>query len=240
MWLDFEKKDRKTFNRPVLVVAVSTSIPQYRSMYSQARELAEYMVKKMEFERVATVYSSAFPPEVLIREGGVSTLPSCGFDVNRGKKDVVLFSGDASPMEDQHEFSQLILDYAKEIGVKELYSIGARWAENPTPEAEPVPNGFATDGQGVAKLKKNGVKIITEEAAPFFASMVVGMAADYGIRGYKLSVDHGEPSPHPKSVARLLGVLSAMAGFEIAMDELVSGAKLQPPPGNGGNTTIYK
>ncbi len=241
MWLDFEKKDHKTFKRPTMVVAVSTSIPQYRAMYSQARELADYMMKKMKFEKVATIHSSAFPPEVLIRDGGVSTLPSCSFHVSRGKKDVVLFSGDASPMDDQYEFAQLILGYAKEIGVQELFSIGTRWADNPAPpESEPVPNGFATDSVGVVKLKKHGVKIISEEAAPFFASMVVGMAKEYGIRGYKLSVDHGEPSPHPKSVAKLLGVLSTMAGFEVAIDELVSSAKLLPPPGNGGNTTIYQ
>jgi proteasome assembly chaperone (PAC2) family protein len=241
MWLDFEKKEGKALKRATMVVAVSTSIPQYREMYSQARELADYLMKKLKFEKVATVHSSAFPPEVLIREGGVSTLPSCSFYVSRGEKDLVLFSGDASPMDDQYEFAQLVLGYAKDLGVQELFSIGARWTENPAPpESEPVPNGFATDGVGVARLKKHGVKIIAEEAAPFFASMVVGMAKECGIRGYKLSVDHGEPSPHSRSVAKLLGILSTMVGFEVAISELVSTAKLLPPAGKSGNTTIYQ
>jgi proteasome assembly chaperone (PAC2) family protein len=241
MWLDFEKAGRRTFNKPTLVVAVSTSIPQYTEMYSQAKELADYMMGKMKFQRVASIYSSSLPPEVLIREGGVSALPSCSFYLSRGEKDLVLFSGDASPMDDQYEFAQLVLGYAKEIGVRELYSIGTRWAENPAhPESEPVPNGFATDAAGVTRLKKHGVRIIAEEAAPFFASLVVGMASEYGIRGYKLSVDHGEPRPHTRSVAKLLGVLSTMAGFEVAIDELPSSAKTLPPPGNGGNTAIYQ
>jgi hypothetical protein len=47
MWFDFEKSRVRKLRNPTLVVAVSTSIPQYRALYSQARELGEYMLKKM-------------------------------------------------------------------------------------------------------------------------------------------------------------------------------------------------
>ncbi len=241
MWLEFERSQEVSLSSPTMVVAVSTSLPQYRAMYSQARELGDYMLKKMKFETIATMHSSAFPPEVLIREGGTSTLPACYFYLNRGRKDLVLFSGDTSPMDQQYQFAQVLLGYARELGVKELFSVGARWAENPiSPETDPEPNGFATDRQAVAKLKKHGVKIVAEEPAPFFASMVVGMAKEFGIRGYKLSVDHGEPSPHPKSVAKLLGVLSTMVGFEVPMDELRSQARPSSPPRQVGDSTIYQ
>lgn len=224
-----------------MVVAVSTSLQQYRPMYSQARELADYMLRRMKFERIATIRASAFPPEVIVRDGGVSTLPECHFHLNRGKRDLVLFTGDASPMDGQYEFTATLLDYVEELGVKELYSVGARWAENPLlPNAEPEPNGFATDRVGVAKLKKNGVKIITEEPAPFFASMVIGMAKERGIRGYKLSVDHGEPSPHTRSVARLLGVLSAMAGFRVHLEEPKMRSEPSSPPKQVRDNTIYR
>jgi len=225
---------------PAMVVAVSTSMPQYRALYSQAREMGEYMLKKMKFEKIATVRSSAFPPEVLVREASVSTLPECSFYLSRGKHDLVLFTGDTSPMDDQYEFTQFLLDKAKKMGVEELYSVGARWAENPLPpEADPEPSGFATDATGVAKLKKHGVKVLGEEPAPFFASMVVAMAKDHGIRGYKLSVDHGEPSPHVRSVMKLLDVLGSMAGFEVDLDELRSKALPTTPARKPGNSSIY-
>ncbi len=241
MWLNFEKTRPEKLNRATMVVALSTSLPQYRAMYSQARELGDYMLKKMKFEKIATIRSSSFPPEVMIREDGVSTLPACSFHLSRGKKDLVLLTGDTSPMDDQYEFVRLLLNYSKELGVRELFSIGARWAENPAPpESDPELNGFATDSQGVARLKKHGVKILAEEPAPFFASMIVGMAKEYGIRGCKLSVDHGEASPHPRSVAKLLGVLSTMAGFEVALDELASSAKSSSPPKDVGDSSIYQ
>ena len=223
-----------------MVVAVSTSLPQYRALYSQARELADYMLRKMEFERIGVVRTSAFPPEVLVRESGLSTLPECAFYQSKAKRGVVLFSGDTSPMDDQYSFARFLLGKAKEMGVEELYSIGARWAENPVPaEAEPLASGFATDPEGVAKLKKHGVRILGEEPAPFFASMVVAMAKDAGILGYKLAVDHGEPSPHVRSVIKLLDILKDMAGFEVDLSELRSRAPPTAPLRQGGNSTIY-
>jgi proteasome assembly chaperone (PAC2) family protein len=241
LWIDFQEFDGAEPKAHSMIVAVSTSMPQYRALYSQARELGEYMLKKMKFEKIGTVRASAFPPEVLVRDGGVSTLPECSFYVSRGKHDVVLFAGDTSPMDDQYEFAQFILAKAKDMGVKELYSIGARWAENPLPpEAEPQASGFATDAAGVAKLKKHGVTILSEEPAPFFASMVVAMAKDYGIKGYKLSVDHGEPSPHVRSVTKLLETLSKMAGFDLDLGELRSKALPVTPPRQTSGTTIYR
>lgn len=240
MWLDFQEGDEFRAKSPTMIVTVSTSVPQYRALYSQARELGDYMLKKMKFAKVGTVRSSAFPPEVIVREEGMSTLPECSLYLSRGKHDIVLLAGDSSPMDDQYEFAQFLLAKAKEMGVEELYSVGARWADNPLPpEAEPLAGGFATDAVGVAKLKKHGVKILGEEPAPFFASMVVAMAKDSGIRGFKLSVDHGEPSPHTRSVARLLEVLAPMAGLEVDLSDLRSRA---PPsvPRRGGDGGIYQ
>lgn len=240
LWLSIEDGKAPNLRKPAMVVAVSTSMPQYRALYSQARELGAYMLKNMELKEFAKIHSSAFPPELIVREDGISGLPACHLHYGKGKKDLVLFTGDTSPMEDQYGFARFLLEYAEKLGVGELYSIGARWAENPLPpEADPEPSGFATDKVGVAKLKKLGVKIIAEEPAPFFASMIVAMAKGYGMRGYKLSVDHGEPSPHVRSVARLLGVLSVLAGFEVQLDELKARAGQPSMPRQLGDSTIY-
>jgi proteasome assembly chaperone (PAC2) family protein len=240
MWIDFEADGRLSMKKPAMIVAVSTSMPQYRALYSQARELGEYMLRKMRFEKVGTVRASAFPPEVLVRSDGLSSLPECNFYLNRGKHDLLLFAGDTSPADEQYEFAQFLLEKAKEMGVEELYSVGARWADSPLPpDAEPKATGFSTDSVGVAKLKKYGVRIVGEEPAPFFSSMVVAMAKDFGIRGYKLSVDHGEPIPHVRSVAKLLDILGSMAGFEVDLADLRSKVTPDTSARQTGNSTIY-
>jgi len=240
MWIDFEANGLPSLKKPVMIVAVSTSMPQYRALYSQARELADYMLKKMEFDKVGTVRASAFPPEVLVKDDSLATLPQCSLYLSRGKRDVILFAGDASPADEQYEFAEFLLGEAKGMGVKELYSVGARWTENPLPpEAEPQATGFASDPAGVARLKNHGVRILSEEPAPFFASMVVAMAKDVGIRGYKLSVDHGEPSPHVRSVAKLLEILSSMAAFDVDLGDIRSRIKPATPARQPGDGSIY-
>jgi len=240
LWLDFSVKRAVKYRRPVMLVAVSTSVPQYRPLYSQGRELADYLLDKMKFEEVAVMHSSAFPPEVRVREDGASSLLSCKFYVNRGARDLLLFAGDSSPMEDQFEVTRMVLSFAKRAGVKELYSVGARWAENPVPQFQDAQvNGFASDVAGVKALKEHGVKILEAEPAPFFASLVVGMAMEYGIRGYKISVDHGEPSPHPRSVVRMLEVLTSMIGFHVNLDDLKAQITEPPPAKVPDASTIY-
>ena len=241
MWTDFESGTVPTLKSPVMIVAVSTSMPQYRALYSQARELAGYLLKKMDFKKLGSVRASAFPPEVLVRSDGLSTLPECSFYLSKKKRDLVLFAGDTSPADEQYECAEFVLNVASRWGVKELYSVGARWTESPIPsEAEPRLSGFATDSAGVAKLKKHGVRILGEEPAPFFASMVVAMAKDVGIRGYKLSVDHGEPSPHVRSVTKLLEVLGAMASFEVDLGELKAKTAPASQARQLGDSTIYQ
>jgi proteasome assembly chaperone (PAC2) family protein len=237
MWLDFESKGQLKLVRPALLVALSTSVSQYKALYSQARELSNYLLKTLKFDEVAVLHSSALQPEVIVKEDGTAVLPTCKFYVHRGKRDLLLFAGDSSPGDDQLEFTRIVLDFADKAGVKEVYSVGARWSENPVPAFDdPHVNGFATDKDGVKKLKENGVDIIESEPAPFFASIIVGMAPEYGMKGYKISVDHGEPIPHTRSVIKMLEVLSAIIGFKVEMDELKALVKAPPqerPPGTG-------
>jgi proteasome assembly chaperone (PAC2) family protein len=240
VWFDLTSSYEGRPNNPAVIVAVSTSLPQYRELYSQARELGNFMLRKMESQKIATIHSSSLAPEVVVREDGSAVLPGCYVHLMKGERDILLLTGDSSPMEDQYQFARIVLGHAEKLGAKELYSVGARWAENPlSPEAEPEPNGFATDKLGVEKLKKCGVKIVQEEPAPFFASVVVGLAGEYGMRGYKLSVDHGEPSPHPRSVARILKALTALAGFDVSTDELRAQSPAPSHSKQLGDDTIY-
>jgi proteasome assembly chaperone (PAC2) family protein len=235
--MDSETTGPTKLSDPSLLVAVSTSIPQYRALYSQARELANYLLKTLKFEEVAVIHSSAFPPEVMVSEDGTATLPSCRFYVHRGKSDLLLFAGDSSPMEDQYHFTEALLGYAERAGVREVYSVGARWSEIPLPAfQEPRLKGFATDREGVDRLKEHGVEIVEAEPAPFFASMVVGMAGRHRMKVYKIQVDHGDPMPHTRSVIKMLEALSRLIGFEVGLDELRAQVKLPPqerPPGAG-------
>jgi proteasome assembly chaperone (PAC2) family protein len=137
-----------------------------------------------------------------------------------------MLAGDGSPFDDQHQYAHRVLSFGQQLGTSELVSIGARWADSPlSPSAYPKPVGFATIPEGVKELEGYGVTITKSEPGPFFPNLVVGMAESYGMRGYKLGVDHGEPTPHPRSLVQMLGVLTKMLDFRIDVKELEAKAK---------------
>lgn len=237
MWERLETDEAPQMHDPVLLVSLSTGMQQYRALYSHGRELAKFMLRRMEFRRLAVMYSSALPPIALVSDEGMVRLSSASFHHFKGERDVILVAGDASPVEEQYEFCDAVLEYAKELGVKDVISTGTRWTEevaSPT-EAFRV-KGFATDPKGVEELQALGVEILRDEPAPYFSSLIVALTERHGMRGYKLSVDHGEPIPHPRSVAELLSVLQRMLGFKVETGDLEKAAEtmaseLQAGPG---------
>jgi uncharacterized protein len=219
--------EQKNLRDPVLLISVSTSNPQYRLLYSQARELGKFLLKKLDFKQIATLYSSSMSPEIRISKAGISGMLSNNFYLHSGKnRDYLLFTGHASPLESEYEYGETILEYSKTLGVKELISIGARWSQPVlSPTEAPKVLGFSSDTEGVVRLKEAGVTILKSESAFYFANLIVPLAKLHNMRGYKLSVDHGEPIPHPKSQIAILEVLSKLIQLDVDPSDLVQQSK---------------
>ena len=226
MWERLEVDEMPGVEDSVLLVALSTMVPQYQPLYSHARELSRFLRGKLEFKKFASLYSSSMPPEVVIGDDGLSRLHSNEFFSHPGRRRVILLAGDGSPFDDQQQYAHSVLSFASQLGAKAVVSIGARWSDSPAPAGAALrPVGFATDAAGVKELEALGVTITKSEPGPFFPNLVVAMAEGYGMRGYKLGVYHGEPSPHPRSVIEMVGVLSKMLGFVVDVKELAARAK---------------
>lgn len=226
MWEKLVVDEEQVTEDSALLVALSTMAPQYEPLYSHARELSRFLLRKMEFRKFATLYSSSLPADVAIGDDGLVRLRSNSFYSFAAKRRVIMLAGDGSPFDDQQEYADSVLSFARRLGATEVVSVGARWSESPVPAGVPLkPVGFASDAAGVKELEELGVTITKGEPGPFFANLIVGMAGDYGMRGYKIGVDHGEPLPHPRSLLQIVRVLSEMLGFTVDTKELVTRAK---------------
>ncbi|MBI4258794.1 MAG: PAC2 family protein [Thaumarchaeota archaeon] len=226
MWNRWEVLEEPELRDPAVIVAVSTSDPRYVLLYSHARELADYLVKHLGFKHFVNLYCSAMPAAVRVNADGTTELPKSQGYYCRGGRDIVLYTSDASPVSFAYEFSETLLGHAKGLGSKEVYSVGARFLEPPiSPFVEPDVLGFGTDSGTVGRLKEFGVKILENEPSYYFSSIVVAMARNYGMGGYRVSVNHGEPKPHPRAVKAMTLVLSKMLGFEIDVSGLDASAK---------------
>ena len=51
MWERLEVDETPTVEESVLLVALSTMVPQYRELYSHAREFARFLIRKLEFKK---------------------------------------------------------------------------------------------------------------------------------------------------------------------------------------------
>lgn len=212
----------KSLRDPLLIVCLSTSNPEYKLLYSQAKELGRFLLKKIQFQQISSLYSSALPPEVKVSNQGVSNLINNSFYLYCGSsRDYVLLAGHSSPIEDQFEYGETVLSYAQRIGVREIVSFGARWTETVVPPLEePRITAFASDEEGSRRLEKAGIAIQKNESAYYFVNILTSLSKFYGMRGYKISVDHGEPAPNPRSLIAFLEVLSEMFGLRVDDSDL--------------------
>ena len=226
MWERLEVEEMPRSEDSVLLVCLSTMAPQYAPLYSHARELAKFLIRKLEFRRFAALYSSSLPAAVVIEDDGIARLQSNNFYMGEGRRRILMLAGDGSPFEHQEEYAHTVLSFARELGARSVVSVGARWSESPAPPGTALkPVGFASDEDGVRELETLGVTITKGEPGPFFANLIVGMATDYGMKGYKVGVDHGEPLPHPRSTIEIVRVLSRMLGFEVDTGSLSERAR---------------
>lgn len=226
MWERLEVDEMPAVEDSVLLVALSTMAPQYAPLYSHARELAKFLIKTLQFKKFATLYSSSLPAAVAIEDDGLVRLQSNQFYSLEGKRRTIMLAGDGSPFDDQQGYAHSVLSFARRLGAKEVISIGARWSDSPAAAGAALkPVGFGTDHVAVKELEALGVTITKGEPGPFFPNLIVGMAVDYEMRGFKLGVDHGEPLPHPRSLIQILGVLSKMLRFEVDTRALAARAK---------------
>jgi proteasome assembly chaperone (PAC2) family protein len=226
VWQHWETIDEPQLTNPAAIVAVSTSDPRYVMLYSHARELAKFVIRQLGFALFAKHYSSAMPPAVLIGSDGTAELHRSEAYFHKGNRDLILYTADASPNPYSYEYSEIVLEHAKKYGASELCSIGARFLEPPVSPFEELPVlGYGSDGESTHRLSELGVKLLSNEPSYYFSSLVVSMSQKYDMRGYRLSVNHGEPKPHPKSVMAMLRVLAKMFDFGVDMAELEASSK---------------
>ena len=121
----------------VLLVALSTMVPQYQALYSHAKELSKFLLGQLDFKKVATMYSSTLPPEVVIEGSGLMRMHSNQFYTYPGIRRVVMLAGDGSPFDDQQEYAHSVLSFARLWGPRRSYP-SARGGRSPrAPPAVP-------------------------------------------------------------------------------------------------------
>ena len=198
------------------------------------RLVAEHLVKELKGKKFAELYSSHFPPQVMIKPDGLVDMITNNFYAitGRGQRDIVVVVGEAqsATVTGQYEICNKILDVAEEFKVKNIITIGG-YATGKLMK-EPKVFGAASVKEAMKDFEKHGVSF---QSAPGeirggivgISGLLVGLSTLREIDAVCLM---GETPGHPllidaKAAEAIIAVLQKYLKIDIALGELDKHAK---------------
>ncbi|MFH1750272.1 MAG: PAC2 family protein [Candidatus Micrarchaeota archaeon] len=176
---------------------------------------ASYLADKLGLRIIGYISSSHFPPIAAIHD----YMPVSPARIYASEKHnlVVLFSEFVIPSEVAFTLSQKILKYAKEKGVKEIYSLAGIASETPLDKIY----GIGSTKGMVDRLKKEGVEVIKEGATQGVSGLLIAECASQKFPAANLLIQTSQPM-EPKGSAKLLSKLSEMIKVPIDVKPLMA------------------
>lgn len=214
--------EKPKLNNPVLV----EGLPGVGNI---GRVAVGYLVEELKAKKFATMYSEWFFPFVMLQENYIVHLPNNEFYYykakSKGERDMIFLIGDCQSLtpHGHYEISEKVLEMAKELGCKDIITIGGL----ATGEIEEQPKvvGAATDKELATKYKTLGINFNAGEKVGYIvgaAGLLLGIGKQMGMSGLCLL---GETSgfpivTDPKAAEAVLSVLIKMLGLKINMGKL--------------------
>jgi uncharacterized protein (TIGR00162 family) len=169
----------------------------------------EHMIEELKVIPFANMFSSSFPPQVLIQSDGTTDLMKNVFYYFRGHtNDLILLSGDAQPVtpESEYEMAEEIIKICDKLGVKIIYTLAAyiTGAFCKTPKVY----GTSTVPQIVKEFQKYDVLTMNSGSITGMNGLIIGVGKRKGISGICLL---GETSGYVVDAKASKAVLETLA-----------------------------
>lgn len=192
-----------------------------------AKLVIDHLVKEMNAELFAEVYSYSFPPQILVKEDGTIELMKneLYFSKTKANGDLIILGGNAQAVspEGQYELSERVLDFAKELGVKTVYMTAAYITGEHVKKTKIY--GTATDSTSLREMEKHGVTIMNEGSITGSNGLLFGLAKPKGITGICLLGETSGYIVDARAAQAVLEVLSKMLNIQVDMTALENRAK---------------
>jgi uncharacterized protein (TIGR00162 family) len=163
----------------------------------------DHIIEELESVHLADIYSSSFPPQVIIKNTGtVELVKNILYYVkdSGGKHDFLLLTGDAQPLSSKVEYllGEEIINIAKNFGVLQIITLGAyitgMFVESPRIF------GVSTDENGLKLLNSYSVSRIDNGSISGMNGILLGIGKIHKINGISLL---GETSKTLLSIVKL-------------------------------------
>lgn len=184
-----------------------------------------YMIHQLKAKKFAELYSPYFFPFVMVHNDKIHTLRNEFYSLSLGKKDFILIIGDCQTYDPKghYEVAGKIIDFVKELGCKEIITIGGFSTGEVSKESKVY--AILSDEGREKEFKKAGadIKIAGKVGTIVGASgLLIGIGKANGIKGACLL---GETSgfpiiTDPNAAESVLNFLQNLLGIKIDLAKL--------------------
>ncbi|AGB05330.1 TIGR00162 family protein [Aciduliprofundum sp. MAR08-339] len=187
---------------------------------------AEYLKEKLQAKLFVEIYSKYLPPQVLMKGDGTLYLVKneMYYHKNPNGRDLIILVGDYQGMnaEGQYELSYKVLEIAKELGTKLIFTLGGYGTGNLV--EEPRVFGAATDMEMVEEMKEYGVYFSPSDPSGGIvgaAGLLLGLGSvAFDMRGVCLMGETSGYFSDPKSALNVLKIVDRYFNLSLDLEEM--------------------
>jgi uncharacterized protein len=188
-----------------------------------------YLLAKLGMEVFAELSPQGlFDVEYVEIKGGLiraGQLPRSRFFVwtdPQGKRDIVVFIGEAQPPREKYALCRKLIAYAQELGVERTFTFAAM-ATQMHPEHDSRVFAATTQEEGLGELTRMELELLEDGQIGGLNGVLLGAAAESGMPGTCLLGEMPHifaQLPFPKASLAVLKSFTKMAGIEVDFAEL--------------------
>lgn len=223
-------------SREIKTVYSSKALPELRSPHlicgfpgsGYVGKLAvDHMIEELHANHLADIYSSSFPPQVMIRTDGTAELMknTVFWWKGSGPTDLLLLTGDSQPANPDSEYAlaEDVLELARQFSTRQVFTLAAYITG--VFVDKPRVFGTATDPEMIKLFSSHGVSPMDGGSITGMNGLVIGIAKLRGMKGTCLLGETSGYVVDAKASKSVLETLLKMINVTIDMTNLEKRAK---------------
>jgi len=145
-----------------------------------------------------------------------------------GKRDLVIFLGEAQPPFGKYAFCRKLIEYTRDLGIERIFTFAAMATEMHPKQRSRV-FGAATDQESLEEIKRLELEILSDGHIGGLNGVLLGAAAENNLRGTCLLGEIPQmfsQLPFPRASQAILEVFTTITGIELDFTELAEQAEV--------------
>lgn len=186
----------------------------------------DHLIQELHATHLADIYSSSFPPQVMIRTDGTADLMKNSiFSWQDKETSLLLLTGDSQPSNPDSEYAlaEHILDFGAQLGAQQVFTLAAYITG--VFVDKPRVFGTATDASLVGDFASHGISLMDNGSITGMNGLVIGIAKLRGIKGTCLLGETSGYVVDAKASKAVLETLLSMINVSVDMANLEKRAK---------------